>query len=150
MKMASFKSRWARLQQNLPAFVFVLIVQIWLNFKIQPFIPLQSPFDIAWKIVISVFCILVYLQIILFPEYYERMVTLAFLDDFPNPQLAKKIYRIGMLMVVSATLLYFWHIDFYRVTDAWYVILYSHFVITFTLIYRIIKNSLTEQARTKE
>lgn len=133
--MISFS--WIQCKKELPIFVYLSVIQIWLNFNFPAFNRLGSP---VVQVLLSIVSVGVYLHVILFTERYVKYIDMSFLDDFPDPALVKNIFKAGMLFVLHVSYLYLWLINFYGVASIWYLILYVHWAITFLLLYNAISS----------
>lgn len=137
--MNIFKGRWPQLIQNLSTIIYLSIVQIWLNFNFPAHSRLGSPWNIIVGIMASIACLLAYISVFAFPEKYVTLFNLEFFDDSSNPILFKRIFTGFMLAVFHITSLYLWHIDYYGLTNTWYIILYANNSTALILLYRAIK-----------
>ncbi len=134
--MNTFKGRWPQFKQELSALIYLAIVQTWLYFNLPVFIRLGSPLSVIVAAMASVISMVIYLYVFLFPENYAPLINVEFLDDFPEPALAKNIFRGMMLIVFHVTCLYAWYGGYHGMSNAWYAISYVHCVISFILIYK--------------
>ena len=139
--MNIFTDRRLNIKHNLNAIIYLSIVQTWLNFNYPALIRGGSILDIGFTSFASIACVFLYLYVFMFPEIYLPLVNLEFLDDFPNPNFVKRLFKLLLFVVSNATYLYLCSINYHGVQNIYYLLWYIHCVATFTLIYRAaIKN----------
>jgi hypothetical protein len=142
--MTILQGCWRQFKQELPALLYLSIVQTWLNFNFPAFNGLESSFNVAAVILLSILCILVYSYAFIFPENYAQIINLGFFDDAPDPLFVKDVFRGLMCILFNSVFFYMWYVNYYRVSDIWYVVSYIHFIVTAALIYRAAKNRIIE------
>lgn len=128
-----------QLKQEAFPILYLSIVQTWLIFNFPAYIRLGNPWYWIVSIILSIFGIILYIVLILFPERYAPSYNVSFLDDAPNASTFKKIYKAICLLIAISTMLYFWHIDYYRMLNIDYLILYTHSIIVSLFFIRRIK-----------
>lgn len=135
------KNSRARFKKFFPEFLLFIALQILLNYNFPAFVRLGSPLNIVVEALVSVACVVVYAHLFLFPENYIRLINLEFFDDFQDPILFKSIFKGLMLMVCQVSWSYLWYIDYYNMSNEWYIILYSYYTFAFLIIRKVIKAS---------
>ena len=137
--MNIFKGRWPQFKQELPTILYLLIIQIWLNFNC----PFVRWFPYPWNLIVAsalcVICAFLYIYNFVFPEKYAPLVNLEFLDDFPNPTFFKKLFWAWKLFVATVVYLFMWKKDYWHMSFAWYLLCYLHYIVTIFLMYKAIK-----------
>jgi hypothetical protein len=142
--MNIFQGRWCQFKQELPALLYLAIVQTWLNFNFPAFNGREGFFSVVILTLLSILCILVYSYAFIFPENYAQIINLGFFDDAPDPLFVKDVFRGLMCILFNSVFFYMWYVNYYRVSDIWYVVSYIHFIVTAALIYRAAKNRIIE------
>ena len=131
-----FKEHWPLCKRELPALIFLCIVQTVLNFNFPLYMRLVSPLNIVVAATVSIACMLMCFYIFSSPEKYTPLFEVEFLDDFPNQAFFKNIFRSGMLVIYHATFFYMWYLDYHHVYNMWYAIWYAHMITFFILLHR--------------
>lgn len=129
---------WPYLKQYTLLLIGLCFIQIILNFYFPPFAKLGR-WSLLVKITTSLAVISFYAMIAMFPESYARQSNLEFFDDFPDPVLVKKLFRVWKIILCAMLSLYFWHIKFYRLPTFWYFILFINFVVSDIILYLMLR-----------
>ena len=138
--MNILKDRWPQFKQELPTFLYLSILQIWINFNFPPLVRLPSPWNIVVPILLSVFCVVSYLFILAFPDAVSFIIDdiLSLANQTPNPVLFKRLYIAFLALIYHAMYFFMWYKNYYGMSNSWYIILYVFYATIFVLLYRAI------------
>lgn len=139
--MYRFKTRWPQVRKKLPELLYVAIVQTWFMMRFPTIVTLASPFDIIFKIGISILAFCMCFSIFVFPEDYASALTLEHLDNHPYPEFTKRITFAMQLVFAHVGFFLLWYKDYYGVSNTAYALLYAHCVILYFLIYKAVWES---------
>ena len=130
---------WSLYKYELFPLLYLLIIQTWVTFNFPAFIRLGNPWYWIVSTSLSLFGIITYIFLILFPERLARSYNASFLDEAPDASTFKKIYNAIRLLIAIAITLYIWHIDYYRMSNIHYIILFTHYIIVYLFIMQRMK-----------
>lgn len=120
-------SRWPQFKKQIPAILYICIVQTILNFHYPPYMALESPWNGIAVLVASFAGVLLCTVCFLFPERFEN-------EYMPNAGL----FSGRMFGLLLGACFWMWYTDYHHMANQWYALLYAHYAITFLLLYRAI------------
>lgn len=131
--MNIFKGRWAQFKEELFSILYLSIVQTWWCFKFPAFQRLGTSLSIILGIISSIFGILIYIYVFVFPERYSMLYNLEFFDDAPNAHFIKRVISRWNITLSLIVMFYLWYIDFHGMSNTYYVLCCGHWIIAYLL-----------------
>lgn len=132
--MNIFEGRLSQLKQELLPLLYLSLVQIWWNFNFPAFVRLGNPLSYIVSVSMSIISTLAFISVFLFPEKYAPSFNFEYLDAAPNASILKKIHSIWLIIVINFSMFFLWYKDFYGMSNTYYILCYTHWIITFVLI----------------
>lgn len=137
--MNGFAYRLNRVKKNWPSLLFLTVWQTALNFTFPALERLGGLWYFAVGSLLSIWCIIVFVHLAMYPEKLRPLLTFEFFDNFPDAIFVKRLFVAFMVAINLACYFTFWYIDYYAMPSIWYLIWGLHGLITFMIMDEIIR-----------
>lgn len=99
---------------------------------------LGKPLSAIVSLGLSILCTLGYIIIFTRVDSFFNLNYLDYLDEAPEPYgvILRDIYKVLLILTNIIAMFVLWYKDYYGMSNTWYALLYTYWLVAFLLIFR--------------
>ncbi len=118
------------------------VSHVWFTFQFPAYLRLGAPLSYMVCTLISGISIIAYVIAFSSANNCVSYLNLESFDHWPCPELYaeefKKLAKLSIVAIYFMAMYFYWYIDYFKMSDFHYAVLYVHIILSFLLWYRAV------------